>query len=161
MTLITFTMRGLRWYRENHHFSLIPLTPITFDFNKLSCYGGSYYATIAVVSYQSTTSEFVRPSMPTSHRKFLQSSLPHFRVRSPIRIVICCYQLPPRALQLSTSTSTFGYSLTFWFHDTSMGSACLVCTIFFSSLEKGLGSTVFPLPPTNRSCSSSLHSSLK
>jgi hypothetical protein len=98
LTLITFTVRSLGWHRENLHFSLIPLTPITFNFNKLSCYGGSYYATITVVSYQPKTSEFIRPSMPTSHRQFLQSSLPHLRVCSPFRTVIYRYQSPLRPL---------------------------------------------------------------
>jgi hypothetical protein len=147
LTLITFSMRSLRRHRENHHCFLIPLTPITFDFNKLPCYGGSYYATIAVVSYQSKTSEFVRPSMPTSHRQFLQSSLTHFRARSPFRTVICHYQPPPRALQLSTSTYIISYSPTFWFHDTSMGHAHLVCTqiLFFLPRER-FGSHSFPSP---------------
>jgi hypothetical protein len=147
LTLITFTMRSLGRHRENHHFSLIPLTPITFDFNKLSCYDGSYYVTIAVVSYQLKTSEFVRPSMPMSHRQFLQSSLPHFRVHSPFRTVICRYQPPLRALQLSTSTYIFSYSLTFWFHDMSMGHAYLVCTqiLFFLPRER-FGSHSFPSP---------------
>ena len=51
LTLITFTMRNLRRHRGNHHFSLMSSKPITFDFNKISCYGGSYYATIAVILY--------------------------------------------------------------------------------------------------------------
>jgi hypothetical protein len=37
LNLITFSMRSLEWHRENHHFFLIPLSPITLDFNKLSC----------------------------------------------------------------------------------------------------------------------------
>jgi hypothetical protein len=85
--------------------------------------------------------------MPTSHRQFLQSSLPHFRVCSPFRTVICRYQPPPRALQLSTSTYIFSYSLTFWFHDMSMGHAHLVCTqiLFFLPRER-FGSHSFPSP---------------
>jgi len=63
---------------------LILLTPITFDFNKISFYGGSYYATILVFLYQSKISEFVRPSMPMSHRHFIQASLPLFIVCSPL-----------------------------------------------------------------------------
>jgi hypothetical protein len=162
LTLITFTIRSLERHRENHHFSLISLTTITFKFNKLSCYGGSYYANIAVVSYQSKAFEFVRPSMPMSPQQFLQSSLTHFRVRSPFRMVICRYQPPLRALHLSTSTNIISYRLTFWLHDMSMGHACLVCKhILFFSLEKGLGPTIFPLPMAYRSYSSSLHSSLQ
>jgi hypothetical protein len=95
---------------------------------KLSCYGGSYYVTIVVVSYQSKTSESIRPSMPMSHRQFLHCSLPHFRSRSPFRTIIYRYQPPSRVLRLSTSTYIFSYSLTFWFDDMSMGHVCLVCT---------------------------------
>jgi hypothetical protein len=103
--------------------------------------------TIAVVSYQPKTSEFVRPSMPTSHRHFLQASLPHFRVCSPFRTVICCYQPPWRALQLSTPTYIFSYSLTFWLHDTSMGHARLICIqIFFFLPRERFGSHSFPSP---------------
>jgi hypothetical protein len=44
-------MRSLGRHRENHHFSLLSLTPITLDFNTFSCYSRSYFATIAVVFY--------------------------------------------------------------------------------------------------------------
>jgi hypothetical protein len=66
---------------------------------------------------------------------------------SPFRTVICHYQPPPRVLQLSTSTYIFSYSLTFWFHDTSMGHARLVCThiLFFLPRER-FGSHSFPSP---------------
>jgi hypothetical protein len=140
-------MMSLGWHRENHHCSLILLTPITFEFNKLSFYGGSYYVTIAVVSYHPKTFEFVKPSMPMSHRQFLQSSLPHFRVRSPFKTIIYRYQPPPRVLQLSTSTHIFSYNITFWSHDTSMGHAYLVCTqnFFFLPRER-FGSHSFPSP---------------
>jgi hypothetical protein len=85
--------------------------------------------------------------MPTSHRHFLQSSITHFRASSPVRTVICHYQPPPRALQLSTSSYIFSYSPTFWFHDTSMGHAHLVCIhiLFFLPRER-FGSHNFPSP---------------
>jgi hypothetical protein len=155
-------MQTLERHRENQHCSLISSTPIKFDFDKLSCYGGSYYATIGFVSYHPKTSEFVRPSMPMSHKKILYSSLLHFRVCSPFKTIICHYQTPPRVLQLSTSTYIFSYNLTFWLHYTSMGHSRLTCThIFFFSLEKGLGPTIFPLHLADRSCNSSLHSLLQ
>jgi hypothetical protein len=44
-------MRDLGWHRVKHHCSLLSLTPITFDANTFSCYGGSYFATIAVSSF--------------------------------------------------------------------------------------------------------------
>jgi hypothetical protein len=42
-------MRDLGRHRVKHHCSLLSLAPITFDTNTLSCYGGSYFATIAVI----------------------------------------------------------------------------------------------------------------
>jgi hypothetical protein len=50
------------------------LTPMTFDSNKVSCYDGSYYATIVVFSNCSKTYEFVRPSMPLIY-SYLDSDL--------------------------------------------------------------------------------------
>jgi len=97
LDLFPLFMSSLRWNRKRHHFFLILLTPITFDFNKISCYGGYYYVTIAVVSYQLKTSKFVRLSMPES-LKIIQSSLTHLRVCSPFKTVIYCYQPPPRDL---------------------------------------------------------------
>jgi hypothetical protein len=85
--------------------------------------------------------------MPTSHRHFLPSSITRFRASSPFRTIICRYQPPPRALQLSTSSYIFSYSPTFWFHDTSMGHAHLVCIqiLFFLPRER-FGSHSFPSP---------------
>jgi hypothetical protein len=113
LTLTTFSLRSLGQHRENHHYFLISLTPITFDFRKLSCQGGSYYATIAVVSYQSKTSEVDRPLIPMIHRHFLQSSITRFRASSLVKTVIFRYQSPPRVLHLSTIASIISYSLHF------------------------------------------------
>jgi hypothetical protein len=66
LILITYPMRDLRWHKENHNFSLLSLTPITFDFNTFSCYGGSYFATIAVIYYICRRPlNLARLSMPT------------------------------------------------------------------------------------------------
>jgi hypothetical protein len=102
--------------------------------------------TIAVVSYQLKTYEFVKPPISTRHQHFLQVSLPHFRVCSPFRMVICHYQLPLRALQLSTSTYIFSYIITFRLHNRSMGYARLVCTQFFFLPRERFGSHIFPSP---------------
>jgi hypothetical protein len=138
-------MRSLRRHRENHHFSLLSLTPITFDFNTISCYDGSYYATIAVVLYYPKTFEFVGPSMPTNHRHFLKVSLPLFRVCSPSKISSAIIKPPRRALQLSTLASIFSYYLKYLSYMTrALGmSASFVCIFsFFPHLVKGLGPTV-------------------
>jgi hypothetical protein len=44
-------MRDLGRHRVKHHCSLLSLTPVTFNANTFSCYGGSYFATIAVSSF--------------------------------------------------------------------------------------------------------------
>jgi hypothetical protein len=53
-------MRDLGRHRVKHHCSLLSLTPITFDANTFSCYGGSYFATIAVIFHLPKTSELGR-----------------------------------------------------------------------------------------------------
>jgi hypothetical protein len=96
--------------------------------------------------YHPRTFKFDRPSMPMSHRH-LPSSSTHFRSSSPFKTIIFIYQLPPRELQLSTSSYIFSYNPTFWFHDTSMGHACLVYIhiLFFLPRER-FGSHHFPSP---------------
>jgi hypothetical protein len=151
LTLITFTM-SLIWYRENHHFSLLSLSPITFNFNTISCYGGSYYETIGVVLYYPTTSEFVRPSIPMSHRHFLQASLPLFKVCSPSKVSSAIIKLPQSTTVIYINIQLQLLSSIFELHNTSMGKAYLVCIqILFFHLEKGFGPKVEPLPPKDHS----------
>jgi hypothetical protein len=72
LTLITFPMRGLGRHKENHNWSLLSLTPVTFDFNTFSCYGGSYFMTIAVISYiHRRPMTLAELSMPTESMIFL------------------------------------------------------------------------------------------
>jgi hypothetical protein len=154
LTLITFPMRSLGRHRETHNFSLLSLTPITFDFNTFSCYGGSYFATIAVVCYI-----FRRPlnlvglSMPiesmillTGGISYCSEYFPHHNCPMPLS------KLSPRVLQLSTSTHSFSYCTTPFFelHDTSMGHAHLICTQFILHTLWKVGSSRFP-SPSNRS----------
>jgi hypothetical protein len=110
-------MRGLGRHRENHNFSLLSLTPITFDFNTFSCYGGSYFVTIAVVSYI-----FRRPlnlvglSMPTESMILLTGVIAYCsEYVPPQNCPLPLSQPPPRALQLSTSTHSFSYYTTPFF----------------------------------------------
>jgi hypothetical protein len=49
LILILHLMRDLGRHRVQHHCSLLSLAPMTFDANTFSCYGGSYFATIAVL----------------------------------------------------------------------------------------------------------------
>jgi hypothetical protein len=60
-------MRDLGWHRVKHHYSLLSLAPITFDANTFSCYGGSYFATFAVILIICRRPlNLVGPSMPAS-----------------------------------------------------------------------------------------------
>jgi hypothetical protein len=67
LILILPSMRDLGRHRVKHHCSLLLLAPITFDANTFSCYGGSYFVTIAVISIICRRPlNLVGPSMPTS-----------------------------------------------------------------------------------------------
>jgi hypothetical protein len=72
-------MRDLGRHRGKHHCSLLSLAPITFDANTLSCYGGSYFATIAVFVICRRPLNLVGPSMPTSSSLLI------------ITVIIACY----------------------------------------------------------------------
>jgi hypothetical protein len=117
LTLITFPMKSLRWHRETHNCSLLSLTPITFDFNTFSCYGGSYFATIAVVSYiLPKTSELgwainAYRIRDTSYRCHCLL----FRVCSSSELSSAFITTAPEGLQLSTSTHSFSYYTTPFF----------------------------------------------
>jgi hypothetical protein len=79
LTLTTLTMRSLGWHRENHHCSLLLLTPITFNFNTFSCYNGSYFVTIAVVFYICQRPlNFVGLSMPTESMILLTGVIAYY-----------------------------------------------------------------------------------
>jgi hypothetical protein len=100
-------MRILGRHRGKHHCSLLSLAPITFDANTPSCYGGSYFATIAVLFVICRSPlNLVGPSMPTSSSLLLTSD--HcllFRVCfvAELSSALIIYR-PLRALQLSTPT---------------------------------------------------------
>jgi hypothetical protein len=106
LTLITFPMRDLGRHKENHNCSLLSLTPVTFDFNTFSCYGGSYFATIAIISYICRRPlNWVGLSMPTESVIFLIDVTTHCSEYVPLQnCLLPLSRLPPRALQLSTST---------------------------------------------------------
>jgi hypothetical protein len=147
-------MRSLGWHRETHNCSLLSLTPITFDFNTFSCYGGSYFATISVVSYICRRPlNLVGLSMPTESLILLTGVIAYCSEYVPHQNYPLPLSKPPvRALQLSTSTHSFNYCTTPFFelHDTSMGHACLICKQFILHTLRKVGSYRFP-SPSNRS----------
>jgi hypothetical protein len=148
-------MRGLGRHRENHNFSLLSLTPITFDFNTFSCYGGSYFATIATISYiRRRPPSLVGLSMPIEPMIILTGVISYCSEYVPPQNCPLPLSQPPlRVLQLSTSSHSFSYYTTPFFfelHDTSMGHARLVCTQFILHTLQNIGSYRFP-PPSNGS----------
>jgi hypothetical protein len=69
-------MRDLGCHRGKHHFSLMSLTPITFDANTFSCCGGSYFATIVVFLISCRRPlNLVGPPMPTFSSLFISTTI--------------------------------------------------------------------------------------
>jgi hypothetical protein len=140
-------MRGLRQHRENHNCSLMSLTPLTFEFNTFSCYGGSYFANIAVASYI-----FRRPlnlvglSMPTESVILLTGVIAYCSEYVPPHNGPLPLSQPPlRALQLSTSTHSFSYYTTPILLS-YMTRAWGMPTSFVQNLLRNIGSYRFPSP---------------
>jgi hypothetical protein len=98
-------MRDLGQHRGKHHFSLLSLAPITFDANTFSCYGGSYFVTVAVILVLCRRPlNVVGPSMPTSSL-LLTAIIAYYSEYVPLQNCLLPLSLPPlRALQLSTPT---------------------------------------------------------
>ena len=89
-----------------HHCSLLSLAPITFDANTLSCYGGSYFTTVAVILVICRRHlNVVGPSMPTSSSLLITTIIAYYLEYVPLQNCLLPLSLPPlRALQLSTPT---------------------------------------------------------
>jgi hypothetical protein len=138
-------MRALGWHRENHNCSLLSLTPITFDANTFSCYGGSYFATIEVISYiRRRPLNLARISMPTtSVILFIDLTAYCSEYVPPQNCLLPLSRPPLRAPQLSTSTlhSFFlSYMTQAWGMSTSF-----VHSLFIHTLWK-VGFYRFPSP---------------
>jgi hypothetical protein len=116
-------MRDLGQHRVKHHCSLLSLAPITFDANTLSCYGGSYFVTVAVIFVICRRPlNVVGPSMPTSSSLLITAIIACYSEYVPLQNCLLPLSLPPpRVLQLSTPTLPE-------LHHTSMGHARLICT---------------------------------
>ena len=132
MILICHLLRDLGRHRGTHHCSLMSLTHPTFDANTFSCCGGSYFATIAVFSYQlSKTSELGRAT--NAHITVIVYFRDHylwFRVCSFAELSFAFIIPPPRALQLSTPTlQTFflqSYIIRVWGMPASFVHTCIL-----------------------------------
>jgi hypothetical protein len=99
-------MRDLGRHRVKHHCSLLSLAPRTFDANTFSCYGGSYFATIAVIFIIFRRPlNLVGPSMPASSSLLLTAIIAYYSEYVPLQNCLLPLSLPPpRVLQLSTPT---------------------------------------------------------
>jgi hypothetical protein len=152
LILILHSMRDLGRHRVKHHCSLLSLAPITFDANTFSCYGGSYFATIAVISTICRRPlNWVGPSMPASSPLLITAIIAYCSEYVPLQnCLLPLSSPPPRALQLSTPPLQSSFSE---LHNTSMGHARLVCTQFSSFLHNSqkVGSYRFLFSPTDRS----------
>jgi hypothetical protein len=106
LILILHLMRDLERHREKHHCSLLSLAPITFDTNTFSCYGGSYFATIAVISIIFRRPlNWVGPSMSASSPILITAIIAYCSEYVPLQnCLLPLSSPPPRVLQLSTPT---------------------------------------------------------
>jgi hypothetical protein len=106
LILIFHSMSDLERHREKHHCPLLSLTPITFDANTSSCYGGSYFATIAVIIISCRRPlNLVGPSLPTSSSLLITTIIAYCSEYVPVQNCLLPLSSPPlRALQLTTPT---------------------------------------------------------
>jgi hypothetical protein len=151
LNLITFPMRGLRRHRETHNFSLMSLTPIAFDFNTFSCHDGSYFVTIAVVSYiLRRPLNLVGLSTPKESVILLTCFIAYYsEYVPPQNCPLPLSRQPLRALQLSTSTHRFSYYTTPFFLSymtRAWGMPALFVHSLFLHTSWKVGSYRFPSP---------------
>jgi hypothetical protein len=106
LILILHLMRDLLRHKGKLHFFLLLLAPITFDANNFSCYGGSYFATIAVISIICRRPlNLVGPSMPASSPILISTIIAYYSEYVPLQnCLLPLSSPPPRALHLSTPT---------------------------------------------------------
>jgi hypothetical protein len=141
-------MRDLGRNRGKHHCSLLSLAPITFDANTLSCYGGSYFATVAVIFVIFRRPlNLVGPSMPTSSSLLITTIIACYSEYVPLQNCLLPLSLPPpRALQLSTPTlpSSF-FRVTSHEHGACPPRLYTVVYIFSACLSEGRDTGSFSL----------------
>jgi hypothetical protein len=101
-------MRDLGRHRGKHHCSLLSLAPITFDANTPSCYGGSYFATIAVLFVICRRPlNLVGPSMPTSSSLLITVIIAWYSEYVPLQncLLPLSFTAPEGAAVVYTNTS--------------------------------------------------------
>ena len=99
-------MGDLGRHRGKHHCSLLSLAPITFDANTFSCYGGSYFATIAVLFVICRRPlNLVGPSMPTSSSLLITVIVAYYSEYVPLQNCLLPFTTPEGAAVVYTNIS--------------------------------------------------------
>jgi hypothetical protein len=156
LILILHLMRDLGWHRVKHHCSLLSLAPITFNANIFSCYGGSYFATIAVISIICRRPlNLAGLSMPTQSLLLIPAITAYGSEYVPLQncLLPLSSTTPKGAAVVYTNTSVIffqGYITRAWGMPTSFVHSC----IFLHTLWK-VGSYQFLSPP--KDCSERSH----
>jgi hypothetical protein len=138
-------MRDLGWHRVNHHCSLLSLAPITFDANTFSCYGGSYFATITVISIICRRPlNWVGPSMPASSSILITAIIAYCSEYVPLQNCLLPLSSPPsRVLQFSTPTLQSSFFRVTSIRAWGMPASFVHNFLFFAHLSEG---RVLPVP---------------
>jgi hypothetical protein len=146
-------MRDLGRHRGKHHCSLLSLAPITFDANTFSCYGGSYFATVAVIFVLCRRPlNVVGPSMPTSSLLLITAIIARYSEYVPLQNCLLPLSLPPlRALQLSTPTLPSSFFRVTSHEHGACPPRLYTIVYFFSRTSLRRSRYRFLFPPTDRS----------
>jgi hypothetical protein len=148
-------MRDLGRHRGKHHCSLLSLAPITFDANTLSCYGGSYFATIAVSVICRRPLNVVGPSMPTSSLLIITAIIARYSEYVPLQncLLPLSFTAPEGAAVVYTNTSVIffqSYITRAWGMPASFVHSCILFFFLsYTSLRRSRYRFLFP--PTDRS----------
>jgi hypothetical protein len=142
-------MRNLGRHRGKHHYSLLSLAPITFDANTLSCYGGSYFATIAVSVICRRPLNVVGPSMPTSSLLIITAIIARYSEYVPLQncLLPLSFTAPEGAAVVYTNTSVIffqSYITRAWGMPASFVHSCIL--FFFFSLIHVSQKVEIPVP---------------
>jgi hypothetical protein len=134
-------MRDLGRHRGKHHCSLLSLAPITFDANTFSCYGGSYFATIAVLFVICRRPlNLVGPSMPTSSSLLITVIIAYYSEYVPLQncLLPLSFTAPEGAAVVYTNTSVIffqSYITRAWGMPASFVHSCIF--FFHARLSEG------------------------
>jgi hypothetical protein len=148
-------MRDLGRHRGKQHCSLLSLAPITFDANTLSCYGGSYFATIAVLFVICRRPlNLVGPSMPTSSSLLITVIIAYYSEYVPLQncLLPLSFTAPEGAAVVYTNTSVIffqSYITRAWGMPASFVHSCILFFFSYTSLRRSRYRFLFP--PTDRS----------